>query len=142
MEELRIERLGQRGEGIARTAKGPVYVPYALVGEIVLAEVAGERGLLVESFSQALTASRPSAPITAFAAAAPCRPSRPPPMPIGSAGFCSMPCATPGFRCSIQIPLWSVRLSTRTAWAPSRDLSRAFRGQRSGESRFHAGAGA
>lgn len=48
MEELRIERLGQRGEGIARTPKGPVYVPYALAGEIVLAEVAGERGQLME----------------------------------------------------------------------------------------------
>lgn len=48
MEELRIERLGQRGEGIARTAKGPVYVPYALADEIVLAEVAGERGHLLE----------------------------------------------------------------------------------------------
>ncbi len=48
MEELCIERLGQRGEGIARTAKGPVYVPYALAGEIVLAEVAGERGHLLE----------------------------------------------------------------------------------------------
>lgn len=48
MEELRIERLGQRGEGIATTDKGPVYVPYALAGEIVLAEVAGERGQLAE----------------------------------------------------------------------------------------------
>jgi 23S rRNA (uracil1939-C5)-methyltransferase len=48
MEELHIERLGQRGEGIARAANGPVYVPYALAGDIVLAEVAGERGHLVE----------------------------------------------------------------------------------------------
>ena len=48
MQELHIERLGQRGEGIARTPDGPVYVPYALAGETVLAEVSGERGKLVE----------------------------------------------------------------------------------------------
>jgi 23S rRNA (uracil1939-C5)-methyltransferase len=48
MQELHIERLGQRGEGIARTPAGPVYVPYALAGETVLAEVSGERGKLVE----------------------------------------------------------------------------------------------
>ena len=39
MQELHIERLGQRGEGIARTPDGPVYVPYALAGETILAEV-------------------------------------------------------------------------------------------------------
>jgi 23S rRNA (uracil1939-C5)-methyltransferase len=48
MQKLDIERLGQRGEGIARTPDGPVYVPYALAGETVLAEVSGERGKLVE----------------------------------------------------------------------------------------------
>jgi 23S rRNA (uracil1939-C5)-methyltransferase len=48
IERLQIERLGQRGEGIARTPNGPVYVPYALAGETVLAEVSGERGKLVE----------------------------------------------------------------------------------------------
>ncbi|MGN8115450.1 class I SAM-dependent RNA methyltransferase [Labrys sp. 22185] len=42
--ELKIERLGHRGDGIA---PGPVFVPYALPGETVLAEVAGERGRLV-----------------------------------------------------------------------------------------------
>jgi 23S rRNA (uracil1939-C5)-methyltransferase len=48
MQELHIERLGQRGEGVARTPNGPVYVPYALAGETVLAEITGERGKLVE----------------------------------------------------------------------------------------------
>ena len=43
MTELTIERLGQRGEGIA---EGPVYVPYALPGERVEAEVKADRGLL------------------------------------------------------------------------------------------------
>jgi len=42
---LTIEKLTSRGEGMAR---GPVFVPFALPGEEVLAEVDGERGLLVE----------------------------------------------------------------------------------------------
>ncbi|MGB8276372.1 MAG: RNA methyltransferase [Methylovirgula sp.] len=46
--QLQIERLGQRGEGIARGETGPIYVPYALAGETVLADVEGERGQLVE----------------------------------------------------------------------------------------------
>jgi 23S rRNA (uracil1939-C5)-methyltransferase len=45
---LDIERLGQRGEGIARGKHGPVFVPYALAGETILAEIDGERGRLVE----------------------------------------------------------------------------------------------
>ena len=45
---LKIERLGQRGEGIAHGGTGPVYVPYALAGETIRAEVAGDRGDLVE----------------------------------------------------------------------------------------------
>lgn len=47
-QELHIERLGQRGEGIARTPNGLVFVPYALSGEIVVADVSGDRGRLVE----------------------------------------------------------------------------------------------
>jgi 23S rRNA (uracil1939-C5)-methyltransferase len=45
---LKIERLGARGEGVARTARGLAFVPYALAGETVLAEIDGERGKLVE----------------------------------------------------------------------------------------------
>ncbi|MGH6677994.1 MAG: class I SAM-dependent RNA methyltransferase, partial [Bradyrhizobium sp.] len=45
---LQIERLGQRGEGIAHSGKGAVYVPYALAGETIRAEVAGDRGDLIE----------------------------------------------------------------------------------------------
>ncbi len=41
-EQLQIARLGHRGDGIADTAAGPVYVPYTLPGEAVTAEaVAG-----------------------------------------------------------------------------------------------------
>lgn len=45
---LKIERLGARGEGMARTPRGLVFVPYALSGETVLAEVDGDRGRLIE----------------------------------------------------------------------------------------------
>ena len=34
-EQLTISRLGQRGDGVADTAEGPVYVAYALPGELV-----------------------------------------------------------------------------------------------------------
>lgn len=44
---LHITRLGAQGDGIAETGSGPVYVPFALPGETVTAEVAGERGRLV-----------------------------------------------------------------------------------------------
>lgn len=47
-QELQIERLGQRGEGIARVDDKTVFVSYALAGESVLAEVDGERGQLIE----------------------------------------------------------------------------------------------
>ena len=42
-----IARLGQRGEGIAETETGRVYVPYALPGETVSIDRQGERGTLV-----------------------------------------------------------------------------------------------
>ena len=58
-ERLLIERLGQRGDGVAATPHGLVYVPYALPGETVLAEVEGDRGRLlsVESPSPARVAA-------------------------------------------------------------------------------------
>src|SRR5256885_15483581 len=34
-ERLRISRLAHRGDGLAETAAGPLYVPYALPGETV-----------------------------------------------------------------------------------------------------------
>jgi 23S rRNA (uracil1939-C5)-methyltransferase len=52
--KLTIERVGQRGEGIARSADGPIYVPYALPGDTIFAEVEGTRGRLV-----AITAKSP-----------------------------------------------------------------------------------
>ena len=46
--KLTIERLGLRAEGIARDEGTTVYVPHALAGETIIAEVDGERGHLVE----------------------------------------------------------------------------------------------
>ncbi|MBV9262481.1 MAG: RNA methyltransferase, partial [Pseudolabrys sp.] len=39
-ERLTIARLGHRGDGIADTANGPVYVPFTLPGEVVTVEAA------------------------------------------------------------------------------------------------------
>ncbi len=46
--ELTIARLGQRGEGLARHDGGMIAVPYALPGEIVRAEIVGDRAKLVD----------------------------------------------------------------------------------------------
>ena len=47
-ERLSITALGHEGDGIAETPAGRVYVPFALPGETVEAEIEGERGRLVE----------------------------------------------------------------------------------------------
>ncbi|MCU4178947.1 class I SAM-dependent RNA methyltransferase [Bosea sp. BH3] len=52
-ETLTVVRLGQKGDGIAETASGQVFVPYALPGETVRAVVDGERGQLVEIIAPA-----------------------------------------------------------------------------------------
>ncbi len=44
---LDIARLGAQGDGVADTASGPVFVPYALAGERVQADVRGERARLI-----------------------------------------------------------------------------------------------
>jgi 23S rRNA (uracil1939-C5)-methyltransferase len=48
---LEIERLGQRGEGVAKVSGRTVFVPFALKGERVRAEIEGERGRLLEILS-------------------------------------------------------------------------------------------
>jgi 23S rRNA (uracil1939-C5)-methyltransferase len=45
--ELTITSLGSQGDGIAATESGPIYVPFALPGERVIAEIAGSRGHLI-----------------------------------------------------------------------------------------------
>lgn len=47
-EKLVIDRLGQRGEGIAQGPDGLVFTPYALPGDVILADIEGERGTLLE----------------------------------------------------------------------------------------------
>lgn len=47
-ERLVIERLGHRGEGVARTRDRLVFVPFALPGETVVAETEGERARLFD----------------------------------------------------------------------------------------------
>jgi 23S rRNA (uracil1939-C5)-methyltransferase len=46
-ERLVIQSLGHRGDGVADTAEGPVYVPYSLPGEIVEVERKGDRADIV-----------------------------------------------------------------------------------------------
>ena len=46
--DLDIVRLGAQGDGIADTASGAVFVPYALPGEYVRADVSDGRGRLLE----------------------------------------------------------------------------------------------
>ena len=47
-ETLTIARLGQRGDGVAETAQGQVFVPFALPGESVRAVRDGDRAQVVE----------------------------------------------------------------------------------------------
>jgi 23S rRNA (uracil1939-C5)-methyltransferase len=47
-QELSITRLGAQGDGIANVGSMPVFVPFTLPGERVLAGVSGERGRLIE----------------------------------------------------------------------------------------------
>lgn len=52
-ETLAVTRLGQRGDGVAETADGPVFVPFALPGESVRVVREGDRGQLVEILAPA-----------------------------------------------------------------------------------------
>ncbi len=45
--ELRIDRVGAQGDGVADGDSGPVFVPLTLSGELVRADVSGERGRLL-----------------------------------------------------------------------------------------------
>jgi len=47
-ETLHIDRLGHRGDGVARAGDAEIYVPYTLEGETVSIERAGNRARLVE----------------------------------------------------------------------------------------------
>lgn len=62
-ETLRIERLGQRGDGIAAGSQGSVFVAGALPGEVVEADVTGERGQLVAVSTVSPNRAEPPCPL-------------------------------------------------------------------------------
>ncbi|MFO1171482.1 MAG: class I SAM-dependent RNA methyltransferase [Hyphomicrobiaceae bacterium] len=62
MTRLTIERLGHEGDGVAETPGGRVFVPLALPGETVEAQVDGERGRLVEIVSKSRDRREPICP--------------------------------------------------------------------------------
>ncbi len=60
--QLTVLRLGSKGEGIAEGPTGPIFLPYALAGETVDAEIAGNRGFvtrLIEASPQRVEAICP-----------------------------------------------------------------------------------
>jgi 23S rRNA (uracil1939-C5)-methyltransferase len=62
-ERLLIERLGHKGDGVAT---GPIYVPYALPGETVAVEIAGERARLIAIEAASLDRIEPFCPYFGF----------------------------------------------------------------------------
>ena len=46
-QRLTIDELGAQGDGIAHTPAGPVYIPFVLPGEVVIAQVEKQRGTLL-----------------------------------------------------------------------------------------------
>ncbi|HLH49260.1 MAG TPA: RNA methyltransferase [Roseiarcus sp.] len=57
--EVTIAALGRRGEGVAESTQGPLYIPYALPGERIGARISGERGHLVEIRQASAHRARP-----------------------------------------------------------------------------------
>jgi len=45
---LTIERLGTRGEGVAHTISGNVFIPYTMPGDTVSAEINGQSGRIID----------------------------------------------------------------------------------------------
>lgn len=46
--EVRIAAVGARGDGVAESGSGPVYVPYTAPGDLARVKLRGERGVLTE----------------------------------------------------------------------------------------------
>ncbi len=61
-EVLSIARLGGKGEGIADRSGGPVFLPYALPGERIEAEIAGDRGFIAAILEPSLHRVTPPCP--------------------------------------------------------------------------------
>ena len=60
--ELRIKRLGAQGDGVAETPAGVVFVPRTLPGELVKAEVSGDRGRMLELLEPSADRVTPACP--------------------------------------------------------------------------------
>lgn len=60
--ELEITQLGAQGDGVAELEGAPVYVPFALPGERIEADVAGDRGVLVEVLARSPDRVAPRCP--------------------------------------------------------------------------------
>lgn len=58
-----IDRIGHSGDGVAETADGPLFVPFTLPGETVIASRIGERGRLVEVLAPAPERIEPACPL-------------------------------------------------------------------------------
>lgn len=61
-ETVDIQRLGARGDGVADTATGPVFVPFALPGETVEIERSGERAHLLRVVTASPARAAPLCP--------------------------------------------------------------------------------
>lgn len=57
--KLKIERLGAQGDGVSGTGSGTVFVPFALAGETVEAEVEGDRGRLIRVLEESALRAKP-----------------------------------------------------------------------------------
>jgi 23S rRNA (uracil1939-C5)-methyltransferase len=62
IERLAVARMGHRGDGIADTPLGSIFVPYALPGETVEAEIKGERGEILKLLEQSPDRIEPICP--------------------------------------------------------------------------------
>lgn len=68
--ELVIARLGAQGDGVADSPEGPIYVPYTLPGERIIADIDGTRGRLVDVLD--VSAQRVRPPCRHFASCGGC----------------------------------------------------------------------
>jgi 23S rRNA (uracil1939-C5)-methyltransferase len=59
---LQIERLGQRGEGVARTESGNAFIPYTIPGDTISAEISGQTGRLIEIITPSRDREAPFCP--------------------------------------------------------------------------------
>ncbi len=59
LRELLITRVGAQGDGVADVGGAPVFVPFTLASESVMAEVSGERGRLIELLQPSASRIKP-----------------------------------------------------------------------------------